>query len=154
MWVILCINCLVDIFCVQIKNFFKRYRGLKIRMLFHSHFEWYCKESWGVQQLTGGKVASSGLSCSSQEKVVLMQRTIFSSLNATSLRLKETGSKLGPMIEPYLPLAQQESLACSPFKTEAIRICNLMLTHLSQRHCFMIGVREVLVLVSCRVIID
>ena len=54
----------------------------------------------GPRQLTGCKVASSRLSLSKLELVVLMRRTVFSWWQATTLRVKETGSKLGPKVQP------------------------------------------------------
>ena len=51
------------------------------------------------------KVASSGLSLSKIEYVVLMLTTFFASKQMTSSQLEKGGSKLGPMTLPYLPLA-------------------------------------------------
>ena len=64
-----------------------------------------CQEKYltlhqGPRQLTGCKVASSRLSLSKLELVVLMRRTVFSWWQATTLRVKETGSKLGPKVQP------------------------------------------------------
>ena len=51
------------------------------------------------------KVASSGLSLSKIEYVVLMLTTFFASKQMTSSQLEKGGSKLGPMMLPYLLLA-------------------------------------------------
>ena len=53
----------------------------------------------------GGKVASSGLSLSKRDQVDLMPQTIFAVIQMTSSQLENTGSKLGLITLPYLPLA-------------------------------------------------
>ena len=60
---------------------------------------------WGVQQLTGGKVASSWLSLSKRELVVLRLQTIFALLHTTSSTVAKTGSKLCPITQLYHLLA-------------------------------------------------
>ena len=59
----------------------------------------------GVRQLTGGKVASSGLSLSKREYFALKILNFFASLLMASSIAEKTGSKLGPMTQPYLPFA-------------------------------------------------
>ena len=82
-------------------------------------FSFCLLNSQGAQELTGGKVASSGLSLSKQGQVVVIRQTIFSLLQATSWRVKETGFKHSPMKQPYLLLALALPAAVSnvPLKT-------------------------------------
>ena len=57
----------------------------------------------GARELVGAKVASSGLSFSKQEEVILMPQTIFSLLLATSSWVDQTGFKLSPMTLAHIP---------------------------------------------------
>ena len=58
-----------------------------------------------MQQLTGGKVASSGLSLSKREWVVLEYREIFLTAQMVHSYEEKNSSKLGPMAQPYIRLA-------------------------------------------------